>query len=91
MSKFLPAIRDGTPLEINRSYYLQKVVLVLLLVTLLSMIKVEGWNATSLVPLTLITVIIIKLLGIATAYSDLVKRPPPSFRPPPLSSSSLHG
>ncbi|EZA47456.1 hypothetical protein X777_15583, partial [Ooceraea biroi] len=46
--------------------------LVLLLLTLLSMTKVEGWNATGLVSLTLITVVIIKLFGIAIAYSDLV-------------------
>ncbi|CAL1676252.1 unnamed protein product [Lasius platythorax] len=36
------------------------------------MTKVEGWNATGLVSLTLITVIIMKLFGIAIAYSDLV-------------------
>jgi len=50
------------------------VALVLLLLTLLSMTKVEDWNATGLVSLTLIIVVIIKLFGIAIAYSDLVKR-----------------
>ncbi|KYN01007.1 hypothetical protein ALC62_08233, partial [Cyphomyrmex costatus] len=50
----------------------EKVTLVLLLLTLLSMTKVEGWNATGLVSLTLIIVVIIKLFSIAIAYSDLV-------------------
>ncbi|XP_018305090.1 uncharacterized protein [Mycetomoellerius zeteki] len=36
------------------------------------MTKVEGWNATGLVSLTLIIVVIIKLFSIAIAYSDLV-------------------
>ncbi|XP_020279762.1 uncharacterized protein LOC109852736 isoform X2 [Pseudomyrmex gracilis] len=49
-----------------------KVVLVLLLLALLSMTKVEGWNATGLVSSTLITVVIIKLFGIAIACSNLV-------------------
>lgn len=58
--------------KFNSPCYSQKVALVLLLLTLLSMTKVEGWNATGLVSLTLITVVIIKLFGIAIAYSDLV-------------------
>ncbi|XP_020279763.1 uncharacterized protein LOC109852736 isoform X3 [Pseudomyrmex gracilis] len=49
-----------------------KVVLVLLLLALLSMTKVEGWNATGLVSSTLITVVIIKLFGIAIACSNLI-------------------
>ncbi|XP_018353662.1 PREDICTED: uncharacterized protein LOC108755259 [Trachymyrmex septentrionalis] len=36
------------------------------------MTEVESWNATGLVSLTLIIVVIIKLFGIAIAYSDLV-------------------
>lgn len=43
------------------------------------MTQVESWNATGLVSLTLITVIIIKLFSIAIAYSDLVKRPSSSL------------
>ncbi|EGI71005.1 hypothetical protein G5I_00114 [Acromyrmex echinatior] len=50
----------------------EKVTLVFLLLTLLSITKVEGWNTTGLVSLTLIIVVIIKLFGIAIAYSDLV-------------------
>lgn len=48
-------------------------VLVLLLLTLLSMMKAEGWDATGLVSLTLITVVIMKLFGIVIAHSDLVQ------------------
>ncbi|XP_011691566.1 PREDICTED: uncharacterized protein LOC105452290 [Wasmannia auropunctata] len=36
------------------------------------MTKVEGWITTGLMSLTLITVVIIKLFGIAIAYYDLV-------------------